>query len=90
MFRIIPTTKAIGQIRSMATLKESRLIKCISLSILVSLRLKSIQNIAKITKSMKMIASTKVAKAQRTMEQARIYGAASSGNFLKKFSHTII
>ncbi|KAI8617728.1 ATPase, F1 complex, gamma subunit domain-containing protein [Chytriomyces sp. MP71] len=41
---------------------------------LVQMRLKSISNIAKITKSMKMIASTKVTKAQRTMESARAYG----------------
>ncbi|KAI9011248.1 ATPase, F1 complex, gamma subunit domain-containing protein [Gaertneriomyces semiglobifer] len=46
----------------MATLKE------------ISMRLKSVSNIAKITKSMKMIASTKVTKAQRAMETARIYG----------------
>jgi F0F1-type ATP synthase gamma subunit len=29
---------------------------------------------------MKMIASTKVAKAQKAMEQARVYGNASVGN----------
>ncbi|TPX57883.1 hypothetical protein SpCBS45565_g08128 [Spizellomyces sp. 'palustris'] len=46
----------------MATLKE------------ISIRLKSVSNIAKITKSMKMIASTKVTKAQRVMETARVYG----------------
>ncbi|KAI8904025.1 ATPase, F1 complex, gamma subunit domain-containing protein [Gorgonomyces haynaldii] len=50
------------QLRQMATLKE------------ISLRLKSVQSIAKITKSMKMIASTKVNKAQRGMEAARVYG----------------
>ncbi|TPX58442.1 hypothetical protein PhCBS80983_g03119 [Powellomyces hirtus] len=50
------------QVRNMATLKE------------ISMRLKSVSNIAKITKSMKMIASTKVAKAQRAMEAARVYG----------------
>ena len=44
---------------------------------IVSLRLKSIKNIEKITKSMKMIASTKVTKAQRAMESARTYGQAS-------------
>jgi F-type H+-transporting ATPase subunit gamma len=41
--------------------------------------LKSVQNIEKITKSMKMIASTKVAKAQRGMESARAFGEASNG-----------
>ena len=49
--------------RNMATLKE------------ISMRLKSVSNIAKITKSMKMIASTKVARAQRTMEAARTFGS---------------
>ncbi|KAG0262259.1 atp3 gamma subunit of the F1 sector of mitochondrial F1F0 ATP synthase [Mortierella polycephala] len=41
-------------------------------------RLNSIKNIRKITKSMKMISSTKVSKAQRAMEQARVYGSFSS------------
>ncbi|KAF9358835.1 atp3 gamma subunit of the F1 sector of mitochondrial F1F0 ATP synthase [Mortierella sp. NVP85] len=50
----------------MATLREIRL------------RLDSIKNIGKITKSMKMIASTKVNKAQRSMENARTYGRTSS------------
>ncbi|KAI7891164.1 ATP synthase F1, gamma subunit [Mucor mucedo] len=49
-----PVSKAI-QARNMATLKE------------IQQRLKSVQNIEKITKSMKMIASTKVAKAQRAL-----------------------
>ncbi|EGF78000.1 hypothetical protein BATDEDRAFT_91114 [Batrachochytrium dendrobatidis JAM81] len=52
--------------RNMATLKE------------ISMRLKSIQSIGKITKSMKMIASTKVTRAQRIMGQARIYGGAAT------------
>ncbi|KAI9231045.1 MAG: ATP synthase F1, gamma subunit [Podila humilis] len=54
------------QSRNMGTLRE------------IQLRLNSIKNIGKITKSMKMIASTKVAKAQRAMESARAYGASSS------------
>lgn len=54
------------QARNMATLKE------------VQQRLKSVQNIEKITKSMKMIASTKVNKAQRGMEAARAFGSASN------------
>ncbi|KAF9206839.1 atp3 gamma subunit of the F1 sector of mitochondrial F1F0 ATP synthase, partial [Podila verticillata] len=54
------------QSRNMGTLRE------------IQLRLNSIKNIGKITKSMKMIASTKVAKAQRAMESARVYGASSS------------
>ncbi|RUP49133.1 ATP synthase F1, gamma subunit [Jimgerdemannia flammicorona] len=58
------------QVRNMATLKE------------IQLRLKSVSNISKITKSMKMIASTKVAKAQRAMENARAYGNANNAVFL--------
>ncbi|KAJ3110474.1 atp3 gamma subunit of the F1 sector of mitochondrial F1F0 ATP synthase [Physocladia obscura] len=42
------------------------------------MRLKSISNIAKITKSMKMIASTKVTKAQRSMETARAFGQSAT------------
>ncbi|KAI9251397.1 ATP synthase F1, gamma subunit [Phascolomyces articulosus] len=57
------------QARNMATLKE------------IQLRLKSVSNIEKITKSMKMIASTKVNKAQRGMESARAFGAASNALF---------
>lgn len=48
--------------RTMATLKD------------IQLRLKSIKNIAKITKSMKMIASTKLLRAQKAMEIGRVYG----------------
>ncbi|ORX43854.1 ATP synthase F1, gamma subunit [Hesseltinella vesiculosa] len=57
------------QSRNMATLKE------------VQLRLKSVKNIEKITGSMKMIASTKVAKATRGMEAARAFGLASKALF---------
>ncbi|KAF9896101.1 atp3 gamma subunit of the F1 sector of mitochondrial F1F0 ATP synthase [Lobosporangium transversale] len=46
--------------------------------LIVQLRLNSIKNIGKITKSMKMIASTKVSKAQRAMETARTFGASSA------------
>lgn len=51
--------------RNMATLRE------------IETRLKSVRNIEKITKSMKMIASTKLAKAQRAMTQAKEYGVAN-------------
>jgi F-type H+-transporting ATPase subunit gamma len=51
---------------------------------IVQQRLKSVQNIEKITKSMKMIASTKVTKAQRGMEAARAFGASSNGRIGKK------
>ncbi|KAJ1549975.1 atp3 gamma subunit of the F1 sector of mitochondrial F1F0 ATP synthase, partial [Nowakowskiella sp. JEL0078] len=57
------------QQRNMATLKE------------IQLRLRSVQNIGKITKSMKMIAQTKMTKAQRLMEVARIYGETSNEFF---------
>ncbi|KAF8329083.1 ATP synthase F1 gamma [Cantharellus anzutake] len=57
------------QTRNMATLRE------------IELRLKSVRNIEKITKSMKMIASTKLAKAQRAMANAKNYGLASNEVF---------
>jgi F-type H+-transporting ATPase subunit gamma len=43
------------------------------------LRLKSIKNIGKITKSMKMIASTKLNRAQKAMEVGKTFGATTSG-----------
>jgi len=57
--------------RNMATLRE------------IELRLKSVRNIEKITKSMKMIASTKLAKAQRAMQIGKEYGLANK----EVFSH---
>jgi len=57
----------VQQARNMATLKE------------LKLRISSTKNIQKITKSMKMIASTKLVRAQREMEKARVYGGASDG-----------
>lgn len=47
----------------------------------IQLRLRSIQNIGKITKSMKMIASTKLSKAQKTMETGRFFGQCALGKF---------
>ncbi|KXN74576.1 ATP synthase F1 gamma [Conidiobolus coronatus NRRL 28638] len=63
----ISTKNATSYVQSsnMATLRE------------IQTRLKSISNIEKITKSMKMISSTKLAKAQRAMEYARTYGQTS-------------
>jgi len=55
--------------RNMATLRE------------LELRLKSVRNIEKITKSMKMIASTKLAKAQRAMQNGKEYGVANKEVF---------
>ncbi|KAI3415386.1 hypothetical protein GPALN_004994 [Globodera pallida] len=48
--------------RSFATLKD------------ISIRLKSIKNIQKITKSMKMVSAAKYAKAERDLKGARAYG----------------
>ncbi|KAI6145161.1 ATP synthase F1 gamma [Pisolithus tinctorius] len=68
-----PTLGAAPQnARNMATLRE------------IELRLKSVRNIEKITKSMKMIASTKLAKAQRAMQAGKEYGSANS----EIFQHT--
>jgi len=55
--------------RNMATLRE------------IELRLKSVRNIEKITKSMKMIASTKMVKAQRAMGAGKSYGEANAEIF---------
>ncbi|OSX58420.1 hypothetical protein POSPLADRAFT_1041442 [Postia placenta MAD-698-R-SB12] len=55
--------------RNMATLRE------------IELRLKSVRNIEKITKSMKMIASTKLNKAQRAMQAGKQYGIANAEVF---------
>ncbi|KAJ7805793.1 ATPase, F1 complex, gamma subunit domain-containing protein [Mycena olivaceomarginata] len=60
----------------MATLRE------------IELRLKSIEKIEKITKSMKMIASTQLAKAQRAMAAGKQYGIANSGVFANSTSAT--
>ncbi|KIP07748.1 hypothetical protein PHLGIDRAFT_70525 [Phlebiopsis gigantea 11061_1 CR5-6] len=53
----------------MATLRE------------IEMRLKSVRNIEKITKSMKVIASTKLSKAQRALQAGKEYGLASSEVF---------
>merc|ERR1712070_517946 len=44
-------------------------------------RLKSIRNIEKITKTMKIVASTKLTRAQRAMTSSRAYGQASQQVF---------
>uniref|UniRef100_A0A915E307 ATP synthase subunit gamma n=1 Tax=Ditylenchus dipsaci TaxID=166011 RepID=A0A915E307_9BILA len=51
-----------AQLRGFATLKD------------ISIRLKSVKNIQKITKSMKMVAAAKYAKAERELRGARVYG----------------
>ncbi|KAJ7126550.1 ATPase, F1 complex, gamma subunit domain-containing protein [Mycena crocata] len=58
-----------GNARNMATLRE------------IELRLKSVKNIEKITQSMKIVASTKLAKAQRAMAAGKQYGIANSEVF---------
>merc|ERR1711962_569881 len=62
-----------GQIQSrgMATLKEIRL------------RLKSVTNIQKITKSMKMVSAAKYARAERELKPARAYGIGAKAFFEK-------
>jgi len=60
----------------MATLRE------------IEMRLKSVKNIEKITKSMKMIASTKLTKAQRAMNSGKQYGLANSEVFQNASSET--
>ena len=50
---------------------------CITL-IAVRLRLKSVTNIQKITKSMKMVSAAKYARAERELKPARSYGAGAS------------
>ncbi|CDZ97399.1 atp synthase f1 gamma [Phaffia rhodozyma] len=57
------------QVRNMATLRE------------IEMRLKSVKNIEKITNSMKVIASTRLAKATRAMGTAQKYGAANNELF---------
>ncbi|KAL5015002.1 hypothetical protein ScPMuIL_009272 [Solemya velum] len=59
------------QVRGMATLKDIRL------------RLKSVTNIQKITKSMKMVSAAKYARAERELKPARSYGLGVSEFFDK-------
>ncbi|KAJ3219539.1 atp3 gamma subunit of the F1 sector of mitochondrial F1F0 ATP synthase [Dinochytrium kinnereticum] len=67
----------VAQARGYATLKESEYLEDTPWIRSAD----SISNIAKITKSMKMIASTKVNKAQRNMETARVFGTAGTALF---------
>lgn len=45
----------------------------------VSFRLKSVKNIQKITKSMKMVSAAKFARAERELHPARTYGLGAQG-----------
>ncbi|KAJ7224425.1 ATPase, F1 complex, gamma subunit domain-containing protein [Mycena pura] len=65
-----------GNARNMATLRE------------IELRLKSVKNIEKITKTMKMIASSQLAKAQRAMAAGKAYGIANSEVFANSTTAT--
>jgi len=54
---------------------------------LVQMRLKAIRNIGKITKSMKMIASTKLNRAQKAMDIGRQFGTISQRNSSKSLKN---
>jgi F-type H+-transporting ATPase subunit gamma len=60
-----------GQTRNMATLKA------------ISMRLKAVKNIQKITKSMKMVSAAKYARAERELRSARTYGAGAQAFYEK-------
>ncbi|KAJ7449534.1 F1 complex, gamma subunit of ATPase [Mycena latifolia] len=60
--------------RNMATLRD------------IEMRLKSVKNIEKITQSMRIVASTKLAKAQRAMAAGKEYGLANSEVFANSTS----
>ena len=47
--------------------------------LIVSVRLKAVKNIQKITKSMKMVAAAKYGRAERELRPARTYGQGASG-----------
>lgn len=51
----------------------------IHLSMPVTIRLKAVKNIQKITKSMKMVAAAKYARAERSLKPARVYGTGALG-----------
>ena len=64
-----PTTLTVSNAAGYATLRE------------IEGRLKSIRNIEKITKTMKVVASTKLTRAQRAMTESRKYGQTSNTVF---------
>lgn len=61
----------VAQVRGLATLKD------------ISIRLKSVKNIQKITKSMKLISATKFNKAEKELRAARAYGMGTKEFFDK-------
>ncbi|QDS67786.1 hypothetical protein FKW77_006624 [Venturia effusa] len=66
-----PASVAVANSANYATLRE------------IEGRLKSIRNIEKITKTMKVVASTKLTRAQRAMNESRAYGQTSNKVFEK-------
>lgn len=64
-----PASVTVSASASYATLRE------------IEGRLKSIRNIEKITKTMKIVASTKLTRAQRAMSESRTYGSTSNTVF---------
>lgn len=50
--------------------------------VLVSIRLKSVTNIEKITKSMKMVSAAKYQIAERELKPARTYGIGAQGKYI--------
>jgi F-type H+-transporting ATPase subunit gamma len=67
--RAVATRPAAPNAATFATLRE------------IEGRLKSIRNIEKITNTMKIVASTKLNRAQRAMQESRVYGATSNAVF---------
>ena len=66
---VSPVTLPVFSAANYATLRE------------IEGRLKSIRNIEKITKTMKIVASTKLSRAQRAMSESRSYGQTSNTVF---------
>ncbi|ODO00587.1 ATP synthase F1, gamma subunit [Cryptococcus wingfieldii CBS 7118] len=67
----LATARNAHQQQGMATLRE------------IEQRLKSVRNIEKITKSMKVVASTKLTRAEKAMREAKKYGAANNAELFK-------
>lgn len=72
-----PAVSAVPNTANYATLRE------------IETRLKSIRNIEKITKTMKIVASTKLTRAQRAMTESRVYGQTSNTVFDEAETKTI-
>ncbi|KAK6752630.1 hypothetical protein RB195_003816 [Necator americanus] len=67
--QLVVSSAVAEQQRGFATLKD------------ISIRLKSVKNIQKITKSMKMVAASKYARAERDLKGARAYGVGAKTFF---------